>query len=93
MLSLPQLRKQIDRLDNRIVALLNRRLCLVEKVGRVKALNGDKVYDRDREKKLLARLRARQKGPLSDEELQEIYLGIFQASREHQKRVLQKSKR
>jgi len=88
MQNLSQLRRQIDRLDNRIVALLNRRLKLAERVGDFKALNDGRVYDRRRERELMARLSARHRGPLQDKELREIYRHIFRASREHQRRVL-----
>jgi len=92
MSNLPQLRQQIDRVDDLIVALLNRRLKLAKKVGSLKARNGEKVYDPHREHELLARLWIRQKGPLNNRELRAIYQRIFRASRDHQRRVLGKRK-
>ncbi len=93
MPNLPQLRKQVDLLDNQIVALLNHRLKLAEKIGGVKLHNGDKVYNPSRERELLSRLCGRLKGPLIEKELRAIYQRILQASRAHQKRMFQKSKR
>lgn len=93
MLNLLQLRKRIDRLDDHIIVLLNRRLRLAEKIGGLKARNGERVYNPERERKLLTRLCTNQKGPLKDAELRAIYRQIFQASRDHQARVLKKRKR
>lgn len=93
MPSLPQLRKEIDRLDDRLVALLNRRLKLAERIGGLKALNGDRVYNPARERELLARLGARLRGPLIESELKSIYQRILKASRAHQQRMFLKSKR
>ena len=89
-MSLPHLRKQIDRLDNRIVALLNRRLSLAEKIGGLKALNGHKVYDRHREKEVLERL-SRKKGTLTHAQLKLIYQSILRISRDHQRKVFNKN--
>jgi chorismate mutase/prephenate dehydratase len=90
MPSLPQLRKQIDRVDDRIVILLNRRLQLAEKVGRVKALNGEKIYNPKREHDLLQRLARQRKGPLKNGELRRVYERILSLSRAYQTRVAKK---
>jgi len=87
MPSLLQLRKQIDRLDDRIVALLNQRLQLARKVGLIKARNGNKIYDPKREKEVLSRLLSTQKGPLNQSELCLIYQNILKISRKHQKQI------
>lgn len=87
MSNLSHLRKQIDRLDDRIVALLNRRLQMAEKIGNLKVRNGNKVYDYRRERELLARLSSQHKKNLTRAELQSIYRPILIASRAHQKRV------
>jgi monofunctional chorismate mutase len=91
--NLPKLRKQIDRLDDQIVLLLNRRMKLAESVGALKANNGHKVYDRAREQELLSRLCESLDGPLADRELCEIYKKILKVSREHQKKILKNSSR
>ena len=45
METIPPLRRRIDRLDDRIVALLARRFALSRRIGRVKAALGGKVRD------------------------------------------------
>ena len=93
MPSLSQLRKQIDRLDDQIVALLNRRLGLAEQIGGLKLLNGDKVYNQQREKQLLTRLCEKQDGLLTSLEIRSIYRQILFASRAHQKRVFRQPRK
>ena len=91
MLNLSHLRKQIDRLDDRMVLLINRRLRLAEKIGELKARNGEKVYNRRREQELLTRLSNQQSGLITHSELRSIYQWILRASRAHQKRVFRQT--
>ncbi len=87
-MSLHHLRKQIDRMDDQIVRLLIRRLELAQRIGNLKMRNGNKVYNRRRERQILSRLSTGLKGPLTDRELRSIYQRILKVSRDHQKRVL-----
>jgi chorismate mutase/prephenate dehydratase len=86
MQKLRQFRKEIDLLDNRIVDLLNRRMKLVEQVGTLKAQNGNRVYDRTREKEILARLCSKKSAKLGEEDLRLIYKKILAVSRQHQRK-------
>jgi shikimate dehydrogenase len=86
-MSLPQLRKQIDKLDDRIVGLLNHRLKLAKKIGNLKAQNGDKIYDPHREKELLTRL-TQKKGALTQMDFVSIYRIILKASRNQQRKAV-----
>jgi chorismate mutase/prephenate dehydratase len=53
------LRRSIDAIDDRIVALLDERANLARRVARVKAGGNLPVYDPERERKVLDRLAAR----------------------------------
>lgn len=55
---LSALREQIDAVDQQMVALLARRLALVEQVGQVKSQHGLPIYAPDREAAMLASRRA-----------------------------------
>lgn len=55
---LSALRDQIDAVDQQMVALLARRLALVEQVGQVKSKHGLPIYAPDREAAMLASRRA-----------------------------------
>jgi len=87
-MSLDQLRKRIDRLDDRMVRLLNRRLCLAQRIGNLKIRNGNRIYDRNRERQILSRLCRNRKGLLTGRELRQIYQRILKVSRDHQKRIV-----
>ena len=62
---LGKLRQDIDRLDDRIVDLINRRYRLAEKVGKWKQGKGLKIYVPEREKALLDRLEKANPGPMT----------------------------
>ncbi len=79
---LDDLRGQIDEVDSRLLDLLNRRARLSLAVGKLKAgVPGTKVYDPEREARLLAKLADRNQGPLSDGHVEAIWREIISASR------------
>jgi len=79
-------RNAIDEIDNKILALLNRRLAIVKKVGQIKARHGAQILDRSRERLIFQRLTAlNENGLLSQGALLRIFLQIINASRELQK--------
>ncbi|KKS98371.1 MAG: chorismate mutase, chorismate mutase [Candidatus Gottesmanbacteria bacterium GW2011_GWA2_43_14] len=48
-----ELRKAIDRLDSRLTGLIQKRIELAVKIGRLKKENGKPIEDRKREKQVL----------------------------------------
>lgn len=86
MKTIAQLRKQIDRLDDRIVELLARRFGLTRQIGRIKAQTGGKVRDARREEQILARLKARPAARACEDEIEKIYRALLVASRHQQAR-------
>ncbi len=81
------LRKSIDSLDDKILALLNQRGKAVKEIGFIKAKNNVDVFAVSREREILDRLAEKNKGPFTNESLEDIFQGIFAASRSLQKRV------
>lgn len=77
---LEALRRRIDVLDGRLVALLNQRSRLAQAIGRLKKANGGALYVPEREQQVLARLRKRNRGPLSQHSLDAIYREIMSAA-------------
>lgn len=84
-MNLQKLRQQIDKIDLRLLALLNARTKLAEKVGKLKRASGQAVFAPEREEILLRRLAAGNPGPLPNESLRSIYREILSASRSRQK--------
>jgi chorismate mutase-like protein len=77
---LDALRRRIDAIDAQIVALLNRRSRVALQIGAHKRARGGALYAPEREQAVLARVRARNKGPLSDAALEAIYREIMSAA-------------
>lgn len=76
-MTLEQLRKGIDRLDRKIVALLNQRAQIALRVGELKRQRNLPIVARGREQEVYAHLAAMNAGPLENEQLNRIYLRIM----------------
>ncbi len=74
------LRKQIDDLDRRIVALLNQRAQVVIEIGQVKRNGGAPIYAPDREQEVLAKVRKENPGPLPDSCVEAIWRELMSGS-------------
>lgn len=84
MKSLQECRDAIDILDNQILELLNRRMHIVEEVGRIKNASGGAIYRPEREKAIIERLANLSKennGLLNQKAIEAIFLEIFAVAR------------
>jgi len=79
--TLDQLRERIDALDEQIQALLNERARCAQQVAEAKrAGDADTVFYRpEREAEVLRRVRERNEGPLSDDEIVRLFREIMSA--------------
>src|SRR5690349_3860797 len=77
---LENLRRQIDDIDNELVKLLNRRAEIVIEIGKIKNQTDKPVYAPDREKAVLEKVTAANKGPLPDKCLQAIWRELMSGS-------------
>jgi chorismate mutase/prephenate dehydratase len=77
---LEPLRRRIDQLDAEIVALLNQRADVVVEIGHLKRQTNSPVYAPDREKSVLEKVRALNKGPLPDRCLEAVYRELMSGS-------------
>src|SRR5215510_12120413 len=75
------LRGRIDRIDDRLLALLNARARLVQQVGNEKAHRAALVYDPAREKQIVELMMHATDGPLEADSIQAIYSEIISAIR------------
>lgn len=83
--ALTALREEIDRLDDGIVDLLNRRASISIGVGRTKKGSAETVFKPFREKEVMDRLAKRNPGPLPESHLHAIYREIMSSSRRLQR--------
>ena len=75
-------RTYIDRIDEKVLALLNRRAELSLKIRKVKQDCGDALYDPKREEEVVDNLCKKNKGPLYDENVRELFKQIMKINRE-----------
>lgn len=81
-MSLDNLRKKIDSLDNQILKLLIQRAEIVKKINLIKEKRGMDVFSPEREANILKRLRRlNKKKILSDEDMELIFKEIFSVFR------------
>ena len=79
---LQRLRERIDRLDRRIVELLNERAELTREVGHEKLRLGRRaIRDADREREVLLRVSIANEGPIPQADLLSIYRRLIASAR------------
>jgi len=79
---LRRLRKRIDALDRRLVAMLNERAELAREAGRAKRAAGYRaIRDAEREREVLLRVTMSNEGPLGQADLLALYRRLMVATR------------
>jgi chorismate mutase-like protein len=87
--TLDDLRRDIDRVDEVLVRLLNERARCVCEVGRLKKEQGLEVYQPDREKEVLSHVRSiAAEGPLGPEAVARLFERIIDEARRLERRVV-----
>ena len=84
-MKIPELRKAIDRLDARIVHLLNERTRLVLQIGAIKVKAGEAIYVPHREQLVLDRVCKLNQGPMTGDSLRAIYREVMSSALSLQK--------
>jgi len=79
------LRSAIDKIDEKILDLINERLLLAQQIGHIKKQRSIRIVDKDREKEIINRLAERNKGPLGDDALHHIFTAIIAGGRSVQR--------
>ncbi len=74
-------RKEIDALDQQLLALLKRRAECALQIGMIKQTIEQPIYAPERETSILNRIRELNAGPLTDEAVQRIFQQIIDESR------------
>lgn len=80
MRALKKLRDEIDKIDEEMLELLNRRSNIVLDVAHIKRKKNANFYSPEREKAILQRLIAMNKGPFPNDALKTLYREILSAS-------------
>lgn len=78
---LEEFRQEIEHLDVEILRLLNERASVSLKIGKLKAQNGADIRDVRREEAIFTYLAKHNKGPLTSDEIKQIFEQIISISR------------
>ena len=81
MKNVDALRRQIDALDQQLVALLNERAACALEIGRQKEAAGLPIYQPAREGEVLANVRAVNRGPLDNAAMTRLFERIIDEAR------------
>ena len=79
--SVDVLRQKIDQIDAKVVALLNDRASLAQRIGHTKSLSSEAVYVPHREKEVLERVRDLNRGPLPAQAITAVFREIISGCR------------
>ena len=89
MRTLDDLRKDIDRVDEVLVRLLNERARCACEIGAVKKEQGIELYQPDREKAVLAHVRSvASEGPLGADAIARLFERIIDEARRLERRMI-----
>ena len=80
-MSIEDWRKRIDEIDQELLELLNERTRCVIEVGKIKKAQNVRVYDPERERDILRRMREQNRGPLDQEGLQRLFERVIDECR------------
>jgi chorismate mutase/prephenate dehydratase len=85
--TLEGLRAEVDRIDQQLVALLNRRTNITSRIGALKHVQGLEVWSAAREDEVVAKALAASQGPLPAETLRAIFRELISGSRALQRNI------
>ena len=74
-------RVEIDKIDAELLRLLNARAEMAVRVGESKRVAGLSVCDRGREREVIDRARANNRGPLDDGAIERLFRAVIRESR------------
>ena len=86
-MNMKEYRKQIDALDQELVALINKRLDVAKKIGEVKKEANKEIYAPHREKEVYEKVQKLNSGPIQNESLKAIYREIMSTSLSMEKKI------
>jgi len=80
-LTIDDIRREIDRLDDELLHIFNQRAALALQIGHLKKELGLPVYDPQREKRIFAKMTGNNPGPLDDQAIKRLFERVIDESR------------
>ncbi|MBL8027544.1 MAG: chorismate mutase [Fibrobacteres bacterium] len=74
---LKPLRSKIDKINTKLLDLLNKRVGVAQIIGRIKSQEGAPVSDSAREQSIIDNLKKRNRGPLDDVAVEKIFRTVI----------------
>lgn len=87
-MELLDLRRQIDELDEELIKLLNNRASVSLKIGRKKQEENLPVYNSAREEDVIQKVKEKNSGPLTEENIVSIFKIIIESCRTLQEKEI-----
>jgi chorismate mutase len=81
VMSIDEIRQEIDSIDSELLRIFNRRAGLALKIGEIKKGLGLPVYDPAREKRIFLRMKEENRGPLDDNAIVRLFERVIDESR------------
>jgi chorismate mutase-like protein len=80
-MSIEDWRRRIDEIDGKLLELLNERSRCAIEIGKIKRAENVRVYDPEREREILRRVKEQNRGPLDEEGLQRLFERVIDECR------------
>lgn len=80
-MTMDELRAAINQIDSELLRLFNQRAALALKIGQIKKKQDLPIYDPQREKRIFARMRQDNPGPLDNAAVVRLYERVIDESR------------
>jgi len=80
-LTIDDIRREIDRLDDELLQIFNQRADLALKIGELKKEHNLPIYDPSREKKIFDKMKADNPGPLDNAAVVRLFERVIDESR------------
>jgi chorismate mutase len=80
-MTIEEIRREIDRLDDELLQIFNHRAVLALKIGAIKKESGLAVFDPEREKKIFLRMKTENPGPLDNQAIVRLFERVIDESR------------
>jgi chorismate mutase-like protein len=89
-MSIEDWRRRIDEIDRKLLELLNERSRCAIEIGKLKRAENVRVYDPERERDILRRMKEQNQGPLDEEGLQRLFERVIDECRRIERKESEK---
>ena len=91
-MSIDEWRRKIDEIDKKLLELLNERSKCAIEIGKIKRTRNLSLYDPERERKILERIKEANSGPLDGDALERLFERIIDECRHIERLEREKGK-